>query len=57
MNASSYEYYEDEDDNYNRDAKKKRLAHQDKRRPVKNYKNAWTQHETDYEDRDEFFSK
>ena len=53
-NTSSYE---DEDDNYTRDAKKKRLVQQEKRRPVKNYKSAWSQHVSDYEERDEFFTK
>jgi hypothetical protein len=53
----SYDYYEEENENYNRSAKKKRLAYQDKRRPVKNYKNAWSQHVSDYEEHDDFFSK
>lgn len=53
----SYDYFDDEDENYTRNAKKKRLEKQDRRRPVKNYKSAWSAHEKDYEERDEFFGK
>lgn len=56
-NIRSYDYFDDEDENYTRNAKKKRLEKQEKRRPVKNYKSAWSAHEKDYEERDEFFSK
>lgn len=56
-NAHSYEVYEDDDENYTRNAKKKRLAHQDKRRPVKNFTKAWSQYEKEHEERDDFYSK
>jgi hypothetical protein len=46
-------YYDDYDDE-NIFGKKKE---QKQRRPVKNWKKAWVEHEEDYVDRDEFFGK
>lgn len=46
--------YEDFDDEDRRQVKKQ---HQEHRRPVKNWKKAWTQHEDDFDDVDDFYTR
>lgn len=47
-------YNDDYDDEEFLDKKKREERH---RRPVKNWKKAWVEHQSDYDDRDEFFGK
>jgi hypothetical protein len=49
----AYDDYDDYDDNqYN--VKKQQ---QSQRRQIKNWKKAWTEHENDYDEMDDFYSK
>lgn len=51
--------YEDFDDADNEDYPLHTSHKKDgpRRRPVRNWKKAWVEHQTDYDDRDEFFGK
>lgn len=54
---SDYNEFEDFDDYDFKHTSKKKITNNQKRRPLRNIKKAWTQHESDFETVDEFFSK
>lgn len=59
MKIKKFKIHNDyEVDEYEMEARRKTKADlQNSRRPVKNWKKAWSQHTDDYDERDEFYGK
>lgn len=52
---ADFEYEDDADDEYPLHTSHKKDS--PRRRPVRNWKKAWVEHQTDYDEHDDFFGK